>query len=82
MDRILFAVVTRENKSQGVSAPFPFDTKRWRYRQEFKPAQPRPLAYARLVQCSHFRCWHKCEVPAASSKVRVWGQSGRHILVL
>src|SRR6266478_2492050 len=27
IDRILFAVVTRENESQGVSAPFPFDTK-------------------------------------------------------
>jgi hypothetical protein len=28
----------------------------------------------------HFRSWHKCEVPTASSNVRVRGQSGRHLL--
>jgi hypothetical protein len=27
-----------------------------------------------------FRIWHKCEVPTASSNVRVRGQSGRHLL--
>jgi hypothetical protein len=28
------------------------------------------------------RIWHKCEVPAALSKVRFQGQPGRHLLVL
>src|SRR6266480_8060909 len=30
----------------------------------------------------YFRSWHKCELPTASSNVRVRGQSGKHMLAL
>jgi hypothetical protein len=39
--------------------------------------QPGPLP-----STSHFRFWHKCEVPTASSYVRVWRQSGKHLLAM
>jgi hypothetical protein len=35
-----------------------------------------------LAHTEFFSVWHKCEVPPASSNVRVQGQSGKHKLVL
>jgi hypothetical protein len=46
------------------------------------PVGWRLCAFPGLVSVSqrYVACWHKCEVPAASSNVRVRKQSGRHLL--